>query len=867
MEEKGLSPMMQHYDALKKKYQDCIIFYRLGDFYEMFSDDAVTASRVLGLTLTARKCGNNKKAHMCGVPAKSLEIYLRKLIEAGFKVAVCEQLTDPKPGTIVIRDVVKVVTPGTVIESSLLDSSNNYLAVFYANQESCAVSWLDISTGELNTTEFRNDIAMNVNDLFSMIQPKEILANDEAQKWEDVLNVVKSHQVPKFIYPEDIPFEYAECLQQITWQFGNDALKQIDCTNRSCAVVSTGALLRYVATTQKRSLVHINHINYVDMNNYMQIDANTRKHLELTSNTKDGGKKGTLYSILDKTKTNMGKRTLKKFIDEPLLNETKINHRLSAVDELVKNIVYREQIRELLSDINDIERLTARVSYNNLTPKDCLTLASSLRIVPTIKELLKKFTSKVLVDINKNIYDFSKVSAYLSAAIKEDCTNNIKEGNFIKKGFNSELDNIIDLQENSATKISQLENAEREATGIKNLKIGYNRVFGYYIEVLKSSIAEVPFRYIRKQTLTNAERYISEELKNLEEMILSAADRKVELEVILFEQIRSNLLKYVVELQQTARAIGVLDTLLSFATIAVEHNYCKPIISKANVLEIIEGRHPVVESAKDIYFIPNDTIMNNTDARTMLITGPNMAGKSTYMRQVALINLMAQIGSFVPARSAKISIVDRIFTRIGASDDIMLGQSTFMVEMTEVSNILKYSTNRSLILLDEIGRGTSTFDGLSIAWAVMEYIAKNFFCKTLFSTHFHELTDLEGLLDGIKNYKVMVKQQDNKVIFLRKIARGCINQSFGIEVAALANLPPDVLDRARQILRGLEQHDLNKNLVTDTINETEDRELANYRKGLNEIGGILKDLDINTLTPLSAFDLIIQLQGYIKKDK
>jgi len=862
-----LTPMMKHYFSLKENYKDCILLYRLGDFYEMFFEDAETCSRVLGLTLTGRDYGKMGRAPLCGVPVKAVDTYICKLIEAGFKVAVCEQLSAPKKGSkeVVERDVVRVITPGTVIESSILDGgSNNYLAVVFKQKDKLGVSYLDISTGEFNITEFNEDLILNLNDLFATIKPKEVIANNEVKEIEDLIACVKMQVVPTFSYIEDKDFEYNECLNTVLHQLKLEKITE-SYKNKFMAISCAGVLLRYVAITQKRDLSHINQLNWIDNNKNMQIDANSRRNLELTENSKDRGKKGTLLWVLDKTKTNMGKRTLKKYIDSPLLNVEDINYRLNGVEELVKNIVSREQLKELLYNIYDIERLTARISYNNINPKDCLALNKSLSLIPEIKKVLLKLNSKIVNDIISDLDDYSDVVDLLTAAIREDCSNNFREGNFIKQGFNKELDEIIEIQTNSSNTLSLMEASEKELTGIKNLKIGFNRVFGYYIEVAKSQIEMVPFRYIRKQTLAGGERYITEELKELEEKILHAGDRQIEIELDLFNYIRNFLLTKVKNLQITAKAIGVLDTILSFATVSAEKNYVKPVFSKNNKnIEIIEGRHPVVETILKNDFVPNDTIMNDSDSRTMLITGPNMAGKSTYMRQVALICIMAQIGCFVPAKSAKMTLTDRIFTRIGASDDLLFGQSTFMVEMSEVSNILNNATNSSLVLLDEIGRGTSTFDGLSIAWSIMEYIAKNYRCKTLFSTHFHELTDLEGLLDGVKNYKVMVKEYNNTIIFLRKIVRGSANRSFGIEVASLADLPQEVIDRAKQILHSLEQHDLNKDLINEVESNTNE-EKSNYRQNLNEVAGILKELNVNTLTPLNAFDILIQLKGYVEK--
>lgn len=864
-----MSDMMTHYFTVKQDYPDCMLLYRLGDFYEMFSEDAKTCSRALGLTLTGRSCGLEERMPMCGIPAKALDAYLPKMIEAGFKVAICEQLNVPTPSNPKVeREVVRVITPGTLIDASLLDTSNNYLACVYKGDDTLGVSYIDISTGDFYTYQLNEDLSLELNDIFSTIKPHEIIANSAVQAIEDDLPISKMQLIPAFGYIDDKEFDYESCRDLVLTQLKIKSLKEIGCENKFASIVSAGVLLKYVRNTQKRDLSHINKLALLDIKKYMQIDATSRRNLELTESSRDRTTKGSLLWVLDKTKTSMGKRTIKSLIDNPLLSENEINYRLGGVEDFVKNIVVREQMRDLLYNIFDIERLTGRISYNNLTPKDCLALSKSLKIIAPIKTLLAKLSSDFAKKINENLLTFDAIVQLIDSAINENCTNNIKDGDVIKLGFNAELDDIINIQTSSAETLSRMEEAEKIATGIKNLKIGYNRVFGYYIEVSKGSVETVPYRYIRKQTLVNGERFITEELKNVEEKILNAADRKQELEVELFNKIREVLLGEVANLQKVSKAIGMLDAIVSFATVAVEQNYVKPIITKNNTkLEIIGGRHPVVEKILKRDFVSNDTIMNNDDSRTMLITGPNMAGKSTYMRQVALITLMAQIGCFVPAKSARVAITDRIFTRIGASDDLMFGQSTFMVEMAEVSNILHNATDKSLILLDEIGRGTSTFDGLSIAWSVIEYISKNFHCKTLFSTHFHELTDLEGVLDGLKNYKIQVQEYNNSVIFLRKITRGCANRSFGIEVASLANLPEEVVERAKIILHNLEQHDLNKDIIKNNcVDNGEEKKMAEYRKGLTQVAGILNDLDLNTLTPLNAFDILIQLKNYIKKD-
>ena len=869
-----LSPMMNQYLQTKDKYNDCILFFRLGDFYEMFFEDAELCSKVLELTLTGKDCGLETRAPMCGIPYHACEGYIAKLIENGYKVAICEQMTLPQKGVKVVeRDVVRVITPGTLMDSSMLDESkNNYIVSLYKEKDNIGISAIDISTGKFFVTEFSGDnILTKTNDFLVSIKPSEIICNSEMQKYYDELNSVKSCYLPRCECYDDYNFDYDSSYNLLLKQLNVDNLKKNSVNNRHYAISASGALLQYILDTQKRELSHINSIDYVVYDGYMQIDANTRRNLELTETLKDRKKRGTLFWALNKTKTNMGARLLKSYIDQPLFNDKLINCRLNSVDELVKNIVIRERLSEILYNVYDIERLVGRISYNNLVPADCIMLKKSLSLIPSIKENLEKFSSNNILNIKERLYDFSDIVDLLEKAIvdKNDLERNKKDCDIIKYGFNSELDEYIDISKSAKDYIAKLEAKEREETKIKNLKISYNKVFGYYIEVPNSQSNLVPYNYIRRQTVSNSERYITNELKEYEDKILNANNLKDELEKQLFESIRNTLIENIEKMKQTASAIAELDTYLSFATVAMENNYVKPIINKNNeYIEIIGGRHPIVELInKSEEFIPNDTILNNTDSRTMIITGPNMAGKSTYMRQVALITLMAHIGSFVPAKSAKICLVDKIFTRIGASDDLSMGQSTFMVEMSEVSNILKNATNNSLLILDEIGRGTSTFDGLSIAWSVIEYISKNLCSKTLFSTHYHELTELEGLLEGVKNYQISVKEFNNSIIFLRKIVRGGASRSFGIEVASLAGLPEDVLSRAKEILHILEENELYKdNKITSKLDENYATKNNENSKNIKSIMSILNDLNVNNLTPLNAFDILIQLKNYVKKD-
>ena len=870
----ALSPMMTHYLNIKKDYQDAILFYRLGDFYEMFFEDAELASRELELTLTGRDCGLEKRAPMCGIPHHAAENYIGRLLEKGYKVAICEQLTEPKKGVkIVERGVVRVITPGTLMDSSMLDeTNNNYIASIYKEKDAIGVSIVDISTGKFIVTEIINDnIMARLNDFLVSIKPREVILNNDMKSYYDMLPSVIAQYIPYGQVYDDEYFNYENSIELIKTQLQVDNIKKYSFNNRQFAITSAGAVLKYINETQKRYLVHINNIDYQSTDGYMQIDASTRRNLELTETIKDRRKKGSLFWVLNKTRTSMGARLLRSYIEQPLYNEKLINNRLGAVEELTKNIVARGKLSDVLYNIYDIERLCGRISYNNLLTTDCILLKNSLATLPELSEILQPFKSTNIAKIASNIGEFNDIVELLDNAIVDK--NNIvkpnKDGDIIKYGFNKELDEYINISKSGKIWITELEAREREETGIKNLKIAYNKVFGYYIEIPKSQISLVPYHYVRRQTVANSERYITEDLKQIEDKILNADSMKEALEKQLFTEIREKLLARLNEIKITANAVAELDVLLSFSTVAMENNYCKPLVSsKHSNLEIIGGRHPIVELInKSEEFVANDTIMNSEDARTMIITGPNMAGKSTYMRQVALITLMAHLGSYVPATSAKICLVDKIFTRIGASDDLSMGQSTFMVEMSAVSYILKNATNNSLLILDEIGRGTSTFDGLSIAWSVIEYISKQLTAKTLFSTHYHELTELEGLLEGIKNYKVSVKEFNNSIIFLRKIVRGGASRSFGIEVASLAGLPEDVLTRARDILHILEENDLSKeNKLTNSLDNNYAVKNEQNNKNTKKIIGVLEDLNINNLTPLNAFDILIQLKNYLKKD-
>ncbi len=853
----NLSPMMKEYLQTKEQYKDCILLYRLGDFYEMFFEDALTASKALDLTLTGRSCGLEERAPMCGVPYHAVDIYVAKLISAGFKVAICEQLTEPSGGKeLVKRDVVRVITAGTVVDSEILnDTKNNYIASVCLDDK-VGVAICDLSTGEFCVTELAGaSVVKDLQEFLVSYKPSEIIANEKAIDSFANLDCIKAGYIPPFSQCTST-FHYPYAKEKLLNHYKVATLEGFGFASKKGAVCAAGALLEYMLSTQKRELPHLANISYVDKNRYMSIDVKTRKNLELTVSYKENKKQGSLLWLLDKTETSMGARMLADWIDRPLQKATQINARLDGVEELLKNYLLRANLSKALNSVYDIERLAGRVAYNNVTPKDCVSLKNSLMQLPSIKQLLNNCKSNILQSIQQAIDPLTEVTQLLDKAIVEDVPAVVKDSDFIKEGYDQQLDELYDLTKNGSARISALEELERQRTGIKSLKLGYNRVFGYYFEITNSYLNLVPQNFIRKQTLVGGERFVSPELKELEEKMLSALENKTKLQKTLFEQLRNKLLPFIPTIQRTAQGIASLDCLLSFATVAQLNDYCKPKINtKSTKLDIVDGRHPVVEKyLKRDNFITNDTHLDTEDNRTMIITGPNMAGKSTFMRQVALITLMAHIGSFVPAKSAEIPIVDKIFTRVGASDDLAFNQSTFMVEMVEVANILNNATKNSLIVLDEVGRGTSTFDGLSIAWAVMEYVSQNICAKTLFATHYHELTDLEGRVNGVKNYRINVKEYNGSVIFLHKIVRGSANKSFGIEVASLAGVPNQVCKRAKEIVAMLEatniQHDF------DHINLDEVSQQRDISATTKEIISVLRDIDINRISPIEAFDLL-----------
>lgn len=864
MTEVKKSPMMEHYEILKAQYPDTILFYRLGDFYEFFNEDAIAMSKELDLTLTGKECGLGKenKAPMCGIPFHSANSYIQKLVDKGYKVGICEQVSDPsekvKGQKIVLREVVRIITPGTVIEEDMLDDhANNYIACLYNEDEFLAVAYCELTKGEFNVATFNQNDYEAINNFLQSISPAEILAEEKSLHYENQILACKLELLPKFSKYDFWAFSLNSADETLKNQFGTN-YKSIFELDKLCEVKCCGALLQYLIENQKKQLVHIKKIRKINENGFMVIDTNTRRNLEIYETLKDKKKKGSLLWVLDHTNTSMGARLLRSNVLRPLYDEKSINNRLDSVEELVKNLIVRDELIKQLKNIKDVERIIGRIACSGLNPKHIIDLTSTLKVVPEIKQLISGFKSNNIKKINDNIIDFSQLTEELTMIISEDATANMKEGGFVKSGYNEELDRLRDMSRNSLDYISKMEMREREITGIKNLKIKYNRVFGYFIEINKTQVANVPYNYIRRQTVANNERYVTEELNQLEQELLDATEKAQKLEHQIFAQIRQKLISCIEDLQNLGQALSELDFYVSLATLAVKNNYVRPFIkAKSDSIKIVDGRHPVVENLlKNNQFITNDTFLNTSTDKTMIITGPNMAGKSTYMRQVAVIVLMAHIGSFVPAKTAEISLTDRIFTRVGASDDLAFGQSTFMVEMSEVANILHNATKNSLIVLDEIGRGTSTFDGLSIAWSVVEYLSEKMSAKTLFATHYHELTELEGFLDGVKNYKVTLKEINGNIIFLRKIIRGGANKSFGIEVASLAGLPKDVITRAKEISADLENSDITTKLALPTNPNKDD---LKPKKSYTDVISVLSDIQIERLSPLSAFDILKDL--------
>lgn len=853
------TPMFQQYLLIKEKYPDTLLFFRLGDFYEMFYEDALTASKALDLTLTQRA-----GAPMCGVPYHASETYIQKLISMNFKVAICEQLSEPKRGQMVERDVIRVVTPGTVTEDIMLDNNrNNFILCAYFDGSKLGLSYSDITTGLFETEQAGSDFVQAFTDTLSRVAPSEVIGNDAACELYESLPVMKLGSLPKMQKYYDWAFRGERCDQNLSKQFGENYKRVYEIEDKKSAQISSGALIEYLSETQKRQIQSIKHLKLVRNNDYMQIDSTARRNLELVETIRERKRYGSLIWLIDKTKTSMGARKFRYIFDHPLQSGEKINERLDRVEELYKKSVIRDQIGITLSAIGDIERLAGKIAYGNVTPKDLLSLKNSLAPIPGLKEVISKATT--LAPLNAKISGLKDLHDLLEKAIDEDAPMLLRDGGYIRAGFNSELDSLRNVKIEGKKWLDSLEEEERAKTGIKSLKIISNRVYGYFIEVNKKETDRVPLYYKRKQTVANNERYITQDLKLIEDKIVNADENAIKLESIIYDQLKSHLQTMVDELLTTADAISDVDAIFSLAQTAVSNNYTRPQIDESvQEISILGGRHPVVEAfLTGGTFISNDTFLSSPDDQIMIITGPNMAGKSTYMRQVALITFMAHIGSFVPAKEAKIAITDRIFTRVGASDDLAFGQSTFMVEMSEVASILANATPKSLVILDEIGRGTSTFDGLSIAWAVVEHMAKHLPAKTLFATHYHELTDLEGSLSGVKNYKILVKELDDDVVFLRKIVRGGANKSFGIEVARMAGLPTDVLTRAKQISKNLES--LNQKLDINSLKSLPVEKQEN--KTMSEIYRIIKDIDPNRLSPMAAFEILVDLTNKAKEEK
>lgn len=863
----GLTPMMQQYMEVKSKYKDCILFYRLGDFYEMFFDDALTASRELELTLTGRDCGLSERAPMCGVPYHAVETYLDRLIEKGYKVAICEQMEDPALAKgLVQRDVIRVVTPGTVIESGMLDErSNNFLLSVCFSGEKAGLAFADVSTGEFFVHQVE-DAGRTLADEVTRISPVEIIASDLVRLRE----YVNRDDLSMSERP-GTTFQYQNASETLCKHFHLQDLSPLGLTDEyRLAAQAAGALMRYLDETQKNALEHITELRIYQGGDTMLLDRNTRRNLELTESLRSRTKKGSLLWLMDKTSTAMGGRLLRSWIEQPLVNREEILRRLDAVEEFTSQHVLTMTLSEELQGVYDVERLLSKVSYKSLNARDCLSLCASLKKVPGIRNLLAGAQSQGVQAVYALLDPLEDLTGLLERAIHPDAPPVISEGGIIRDGYSAILDEYRSAATNGKQWIVDLEAKEREATGIKNLRIQYNRVFGYYIEVTKSYYDMVPMRYQRRQTLANSERYITPELREIEQKIVGAQEQSVRLELQLFTEIREKIAGEIVRIQHTAQGLKTLDALLSLAKVAVSNHYVRPEITQDGSLEIIEGRHPVVEQTmQEGGFVPNDAVMDQDQARMLIITGPNMAGKSTYMRQVALITLMAHLGSFVPAKSAKIPIVDRIFTRVGASDDLASGQSTFMVEMSETAYILRNATRHSLIILDEIGRGTSTFDGLAIAWAVVEYLCDpaRVGAKTLFATHYHELSELEGHVEGVQNYCISVKEHGEDVIFLRKIVRGGADKSFGIHVARLAGVPHPVLVRAHEIQARLEVSDVNKigQNILEEGTARENEQVSLFDVGKTEIINELQNLDVMALTPIDAMNKLFLLREKARK--
>jgi DNA mismatch repair protein MutS len=873
------TPMMQAYLQTKEEYKDCILFYRLGDFYEMFFDDAIIVSKELEITLTGKSCGMEERAPMCGVPYHAVEGYLNKLVANGHKVAICEQVEDPKLAKgLVKREVIRIVTPGTNMDMQALDESkNNYLMCIVYLADKYGISVVDVSTGDYYVTEV--DTERKLIDEITKYAPSEIVCNESFYMSGVDLEDMK-HRLGIVVYALEAWYFGDDLAREtLTSHFKVRSLEGLGLNDFDCGVIAAGALLKYLYETQKNNLENISEIHPYSTGKYMILDSSTRRNLELVETLREKQKRGSLLWVLDKTKTAMGARLLRSYVEQPLIDREEIEHRQEAIEELNANIITRDELREYLNPIYDLERLITRVTYMTANPRDLIAFRNSIAMLPPIHSLLDDFQGKVLKSIQNDMDTLEELYALIDAAIIEEPPISVREGGLIKEGYNEEVDRYRNAKTEGKTWLAELEAKEREKTGIKNLKIKYNKVFGYYLEVTNSYKNLVPDYFTRKQTLANAERYITPELKELEDMILGAEDKLVALEYDLFCEVRNKIAAEVVRIQRTAKAVAGLDVFASLAAVADQNNYCRPKINTNGVIDIRNGRHPVVEKMiTNDMFIDNDTYLDNGNNRISIITGPNMAGKSTYMRQTALIVLMAQIGSYVPASSAKIGIVDRIFTRVGASDDLASGQSTFMVEMNEVANILRNATSDSLLVLDEIGRGTSTFDGLSIAWAVVEHISnpKLLGAKTLFATHYHELTELEGKLNNVNNYCIAVKEKGDDIVFLRKIVKGGADKSYGIQVAKLAGVPDSVIERAKEIVEELSANDITgatRNLTVDTGSKKKKEKLDEVDLTQMSLFDTVKDddiieelvsVDVGNLTPIEALNKLYELQNKAK---
>ena len=876
-----LTPMMKQYMQTKEEYKDCILFYRLGDFYEMFFDDALTASKELEITLTGKNCGLEERAPMCGIPYHAVDSYLNRLVSKGYKVAICEQVEDPKTAKgIVKREVIRVVTPGTNLDTQGLDETkNNYIMCIVYMADRYGLSVADVTTGEYLVTEL--DSQTKLMDELYKFMPSEIVCNEAFYMSGLDLDDLKNRLHMAIYSLEAWYFDDALCRETLQKHFKVASLEGIGLSDCECGMIASGALLKYLEETQKNSLSHMSRLTRYATGNYMVLDSATRRNLELVETLREKQKRGSLLWVLDKTKTAMGARTLRKYVEQPLIDKESIVKRLDAVAELKDNAICREEIREYLNPVYDLERLVGKITYQSANPRDLIAFQSSLSMLPSVKCILKDMESDLLKEIYEELDPLEELCDLVGRAIQEEPPLAMKEGGIIKDGYNEEVDRLRKAKSEGKNWLADLETKEREKTGIKNLRIRYNKVFGYYLEVTNSFKDLVPDYYTRKQTLANAERYIIPELKELEDTILGAEDKLCALEYELYCEVRNTIAAELTRIQRTAKAVAKLDVIASLALVAERNNYVRPKINEKGVIDIRDGRHPVVEKMiPNDMFIANDTYLDDKKQRISIITGPNMAGKSTYMRQAALIVLMAQLGSFVPASSANIGLVDRIFTRVGASDDLASGQSTFMVEMNEVANILRNATSKSLLILDEIGRGTSTFDGLSIAWAVVEYISssKLLGAKTLFATHYHELTELEGKISNVNNYCIAVKEKGDDIVFLRKIVKGGADKSYGIQVAKLAGVPDPVINRAKEIVEELVTADITGKVKDIAVQGSETKKKT--QKKLDEVDltqfslfdtvkdddvlNELKELDISHMTPMDAMNKLYQLQNKLR---